>query len=204
MPRLAAERSDWKNQPPVGMLYLQLTARSGDGRHPEGSPARPDRTGAPLARGEARRSRPIIAAAPRTDFCPITPAFTAIRVSCPVREAAALTSRAGASLARREPRGHRLHQCVHRAPRPQRRPAALSAGRNKLAVILRKPHALARGCLEGWKHARCLWPSFETAARQGERPPQDDAGVCYTNKQTRGHARCARLAHPTNYVAVRP
>jgi hypothetical protein len=33
---------------------------------------------------------------------------------------------------------------------------------------------LTRDRLEGWKQTRCVWPSFETAARLRERPPQDD------------------------------
>src|SRR5262249_35910318 len=34
--------------------------------------------------------------------------------------------------------------------------------------------------LEGWQRARSLWPSFETAVRCSERPPQDDGIVCCT------------------------
>jgi hypothetical protein len=36
--------------------------------------------------------------------------------------------------------------------------------RNKLAVILRASATKSRERLEGWKQARCLWPSFETPA----------------------------------------
>src|SRR5689334_15096946 len=62
-------------------------------------------------------------------------------------------------------------------------------------VILRRSRAIARDRLEGWKHTRSLWPSFETGARQRERSPQDDAelvsgalssGVRSTRRNTRG------------------
>src|SRR5262249_46777527 len=45
-------------------------------------------------------------------------------------------------------------------------------------VILRKPRALARGCLEGWQQTPNALPSFETAVRWCERPPQDDEKIC--------------------------
>src|SRR5690349_12997952 len=38
--------------------------------------------------------------------------------------------------------------------------------RTNTGVILRRSRAFARGRLEGWKHAPCLWPSFETRARR--------------------------------------
>src|SRR5205807_9179346 len=45
-------------------------------------------------------------------------------------------------------------------------------------VILRSSTRLRAERLEGWKQAPCLRPSFETAARKRERPPQDDGVVC--------------------------
>jgi hypothetical protein len=40
---------------------------------------------------------------------------------------------------------------------------------------------LSRARLEGWQQAPRLFPSFETAARLCERPPQDDVCVCCAN-----------------------
>ena len=46
-------------------------------------------------------------------------------------------------------------------------PSLVAQAFGTLGVILRRSRALARDRLEGWKQARCLWPSFETLARLG-------------------------------------
>jgi len=49
-----------------------------------------------------------------------------------------------------------------------------------MTVILRSERSER---LEGWKDAWCLWPSFETVARKGARPPQDD--VAFVSRSLR-------------------
>src|ERR1700730_10049854 len=78
---------------------------------------------------------------------------------------------------------------------------------DKNYVILRSARALARERLEGWPQARCLLPSFETAARKHARPPQDE--VVFVSRAfkitlTRGHAPSALCPpYDSNQNAVR-
>src|SRR5262249_49729833 len=45
--------------------------------------------------------------------------------------------------------------------------------------------------LEGWRHARSLWPSFETVACKRMRPPQDEDAV---SGDCKSGVQIARLA----------
>src|SRR5262249_19535161 len=56
-------------------------------------------------------------------------------------------------------------------------PLSKSGRATNTNVILRSSARSAER-LEGWQQTRCVFPSFETAARRGERPPQDDGCVC--------------------------
>src|SRR5262249_7919525 len=64
------------------------------------------------------------------------------------------------------------------ARRARNPPANKLTGATGDTVILRSSARSAER-LEGWKHVRCLWPSFETAAR-GRAAPQGDVCVCFT------------------------
>src|SRR5689334_13656313 len=58
-----------------------------------------------------------------------------------------------------------------------RLPAFARVSVNKLVVILRASATKSRSRLEGWKQSPCVWPSFETTARERARSPQDDGSV---------------------------
>jgi hypothetical protein len=51
-----------------------------------------------------------------------------------------------------------------------------------------RPHLssfnLPRGRFEGWPQTPSVLPSFETAARKSERPPQDDGVICCERRLT--------------------
>jgi hypothetical protein len=46
-------------------------------------------------------------------------------------------------------------------------------------IVILRSSARSAERLEGWSQARSALPSFETAARNSARPPQDDVFVCY-------------------------